>query len=190
MKTYIALFRGINVGGKNILPMQALVRLLENLGLQNVNTYIQSGNVVFQGEETDPSQLSERISAAIEADLGFKPLVLLRDLKELEEVVEANPFPQAESEPATLHGYFLASIPARPDLNALESLRSKNERFDLRENVFYLHAPDGIGRSKLAANIERLLGVSMTGRNWRTVQKIVAMARECNEGQPGAAVEV
>lgn len=178
MKSYIALIRGINVGGKNVLPMKALKALLENLGLQNVKTYIQSGNVVFQGNEKNTSWLSSKISAEIEKSHGFKPQVLLLNIEEMEEAIESNPFPEAESEPKTLHLNFLASVPETPNLKALESLKKENERFELKGNVFYLHAPDGIGRSKLAANAERLLGVTMTGRNWRTVCKIMAMAKE------------
>jgi len=180
MKTYIALFRGINVGGNNLLPMKELVVRLENLGLQNVRTYIQSGNVVFQSWEMDAVRLSEQISAAIQTDFGFKPYVLLLELQDLERVVASNPFPQAVAEPATLHAFFLSSAPGAPNLKALESLKSENEQFELRGDVFYLFAPDGIGRSKLVANVERLLGVPATGRNWRTVEKILVMAREVN----------
>ena len=178
MKIYIALFRGINVGGKNVLPMKELKALLENLGLQNVKSYIQSGNVVFQSNEKSTLGLSSKISAEIEKSHGFKPQVLLLNIEEMEEAIESNPFPEAESDPKTLHLNFLASVPATPDLQALESLKKENERFELKGNVFYLHAPDGIGRSKLAANAERLLGVAMTSRNWRTVCKIMAMAKE------------
>lgn len=178
MKTYIALFRGINVGGKNVLPMKELKTLLEKLNLQNVKTYIQSGNVVFQSKETNASWLSSKMSAEIQKSHGFEPQVLLLDVEEMEKAIELNPFPEAESEPKTLHLSFLASVPANPDLKALESLKKESERFELKGNVFYLHAPDGVGRSKLAANAERLLGVAMTSRNWRTVCKIMAMAKE------------
>jgi uncharacterized protein (DUF1697 family) len=179
MKTYVALFRGINVGGKSMLPMKDLVTLLEDLGAQNVKTYIQSGNVVFQSEETNASLLSNDISVAIKMRRGLEPRVLLLEPRELERVVESNPFREAESEPKTLHVYFLASVPPTPDLDALESLRGDDERFALKDGAFYLHAPDGIGRSKLAANAEKLLGVSATARNWRTVCKIVAMVEQC-----------
>lgn len=178
MKTYIALFRGINVGGKNLLPMKALKTLLENLNLQNVKTYIQSGNVVFQSDEENAASLSSKISAEIQKSHGFKPQVLLLDVEEMEKAIESNPFPEAESDPRTLHLNFLASAPETPNLQALNSLKKDNERFELKGNVFYLHAPDGIGRSKLAANVEKLLGVAMTSRNWRTVSKIMAMAKE------------
>ena len=178
MKTYIALFRGINVGGNTVLPMKDLVSLLENIGSQNVKTYIQSGNAVFQNREENASLLSNIIRAAIKKSHGFEPQVLLLEPEEIERVVESNPFPEAESEPKTLHVHFLASMPKNPDLGALESIKSDRERFVLKDGVLYLHAPDGIGRSKLAANAEKLLGVAMTGRNWRTVCKVMAMAKQ------------
>jgi uncharacterized protein (DUF1697 family) len=179
MKTYIALFRGINVGGNYILPMQELVAQLDNIGLQNVRTYIQSGNVVFQSEEENASLLSNKIRATIKKSHGFEPQVVLLELEEMEKAVGSNPFPEAESEPKTLHLLFLASVPKNPDYDALESIKTDRERFVLKSSVFYLHAPDGIGRSKLAANAEKLLGVWVTGRNWRTVCKIMAMASQC-----------
>lgn len=178
MKTYIALFRGINVGGKNILPMKALTALLENLGAQDVKTYIQSGNAVFQHQSESVSRLSRSISAAIKESHGFEPRVLLLDLVDMEQAMASNPFPQAESEPKTLHLYFLADAPQNPDLETLDSLKKDNERFKLIDRVFYLHAPDGIGRSKLAARAEKALGVAVTARNWRTVSKIMAMAHQ------------
>ncbi len=159
--------------------MKELVTVLESIGAQNVKTYIQSGNAVFQSRETNASLLSSTISAAIKRSHGFEPQVLLLELEEMEQVVVSNPFPEAESEPKTLHVYFLASVPKNPDLDALESIKSDRERLVLRDSVLYLHAPDGIGKSKLAANAEKLLGVPMTARNWRTVRKIMAMAKDC-----------
>ena len=178
MKTYIALFRGLNVGGNSILPMKELVAQLEDIGLRNVRTYIQSGNAVFQSEEEEASLLSNKIRAAIRNRRGFEPQVLLLEPEEIEKAVESNPFPEAESEPKTLHAYFLASMPKNPDLDALEGIKSERERFVLKDGIFYLHAPDGIGRSKLAANAEKLLGVSATARNWRTVRKLMEMAKQ------------
>jgi uncharacterized protein (DUF1697 family) len=178
MKTYIALFRGINVGGNNVLPMKDLVSLLENIGSQNVKTYIQSGNAVFQNREENASLLSNKIRAAIKKSHGFEPQVLLLEPEDIDRAVESSPFPEAESEPKTLHVHFLASMPKNPDLGALESIKSDRERFVLKDGVLYLHAPDGIGRSKLAANAEKLLGVAITGRNWRTLCRVMAMANE------------
>ena len=177
MKTYIALFRGINVGGNNILPMKDLRALLEKLGVTKVKTYIQSGNAVFQHESEDISELSSRISMAIKESHGFEPRVLLLDLAEMEQVMTVNPFPQAEAEPKTLHLYFLISAPQNPVLDMLDNLKRDNEQFKLIDRVFYLYAPDGIGRSKVAERVEKALGVAATARNWRTVCKIRDMGK-------------
>jgi uncharacterized protein (DUF1697 family) len=176
MNTFIALLRGINVGGHNKLPMRELVRLLESIGLSNVKTYIQSGNVVFQTQQDAQAKLTEEISTAIGQSHGFTPQVMLLSLKDLTTAVAQNPYPRATQEPKTLHFYFLESSPPQPDLTALEMLKTEQERFKLINNVFYLYAPDGIGRSKLAAKVERALGVATTARNWRTVSKVMDMA--------------
>lgn len=176
MNTYIVLVRGINVGGRT-LPMKELVAHLESLGCRNVVTYIQSGNVVLQSNKKT-SELVVGIPKVIEQHHGFSPSVLLLTLAELESAIAGNPFPDAEADPKGLHCGFLGAVPSNPDLEKLESLRAKSERFHLAKKVFYLYAPDGIGRSKLAANSERLLGVPMTDRNWRTVARIRDMARE------------
>ena len=177
MNTYIALFRGINVGGKNILPMKELFGILDGLGCQRVRTYIQSGNVVFKNNETNVSGLSGNIEAEIKRRHGFAPFVLLLSLEEFEKILENNPFPEVRNDPKALHVGFLASAPKEPNLKTLESLRNKSERFRLIDNAFYLHAPGGVGRSRLAASTEKLLGVSMTDRNWKTVTKILEMAK-------------
>ncbi|WP_445369134.1 DUF1697 domain-containing protein [Methylomonas sp. BW4-1] len=103
--------------------------------------------------------------------------MVLLELAELEQAVRAYPFPDAETQPDTLHLNFLLSAPANPDLAALAAIQKDNERFSLIDQVFYLHAPEGIGRSKLAAQAEKRLGVAMIGRNWRTVCKLVELAR-------------
>src|SRR5438067_9731179 len=103
MKTYIALFRGINVGGKNTLPMKELAVILEDLGARKVKTYIQSGNAVFVCEDKAASQLADQIRAKIKKRRGFDPHVLLLRLEDFEKAVRQNPFPEAESNPAALH---------------------------------------------------------------------------------------
>ena len=158
--------------------MKELVSILETLGCQNIKTYIQSGNVVLQREENDTARLAGKISAEVKKSRGFEPYVLLLESKEMEKAFAGNPFPEAESEPNTLHLGFLASTPTKPDLKKLESLKKDSERYLLKGTIFYLHAPEGIGRSKLAASSEKLLGVPMTDRNWRTVCKIRDMVNE------------
>lgn len=177
MHTYIALLRGINVGGKNSLPMKDLKSILEILGASNVKTYIQSGNVVFQSAlKDDISSFSKRLGIEIRERHGFEPQILVIGLAEVETAMMNNPFPEAESEPSSLHLGFLASAPENPDLEKLESLKKESERFCLIDNIFYLHAPEGVGRSKIAASSEKLLGVPMTDRNWNTVCKLKEMA--------------
>jgi uncharacterized protein (DUF1697 family) len=174
----IALFRGINVGGKSVLPMKDLVALLEDLGCRNVATYIQSGNSAFESDEQDLARLAGRIGGEIETRRGFKPYVHLLRIEAFEQAIAGNPFPDAEADPKTLHLGFLASVPEKPDLESLQRLKAEGERWALIGNVFYLHAPAGVGRSKLAAGAERLLGAPMTDRNWRTVCEILEMARK------------
>jgi len=174
MKTFVALLRGINVGGHHLLPMKTLKQLLEKLGCHEVQTYIQSGNVVFDSLR-EGSSLSKQIAAAIKDECGFEPRVLVLEKPEFEQAARDNPFPVDESEAKTLHLGFLDAIPANPDLDGLKALASPNERFRLVGKVFYLHAPDGIGRSKLAAKGEKLIGIPMTDRNWNTVAKIRSM---------------
>ena len=176
MNTYIALFRGLNVGGHHPLPMRELAQVLERVGLQKIETYIQSGNVVFDSQAADPASLSDRIRNAIIQSHGFGPDVLLLSAEELAGAIGSNPYPEAESEPTSLHLYFLASEPLNPDLNKLADLKRENEEYALKGKVFYLHAPDGIGRSKLAAGVEKALGVTGSARNWRTVCKLMEMA--------------
>jgi uncharacterized protein (DUF1697 family) len=180
VKTYIALFRGINVGGKNKLPMKELVVLLQDFGFENVTTYIQSGNVVFNGKDNDNTHLSIQISKIINEKYGFETSTMILELKELEDVISKNPFTEAELKPESLHLGFLAGKPKNPDLKKLEAIKKNTERFQLKGEVFYLYAPEGVGRSKLASSSERLLGVPMTDRNWRTVCKIRDMANEIN----------
>jgi len=178
MNTYIAFFRGINVGGKNRLPMKDLVALLEGIGAQEIRTYIQSGNAVFLSSEKNPSQLSKQLAAEVKKRHGFEPCVLILELAAINRAIAKNPFPEAETDPGSLHLGFLASTPKNPDLEKLDSLRTESERFHLIDNVFYLHAPEGVGKSRLAASAEKLLGVPMTDRNWRTVCKVRDLAEE------------
>lgn len=178
MPKFIALLRGINVGGHNKLPMKQLREMLTALGLRHVTTYIQSGNVVFETEETDTTALAARMTAAIEKSCDFAPRVMVLDEASWQTAVSKNPFPKATDEPKTLHLYFLEKEPTKPDSKQLIALKKENERFEIIGAVFYLHAPDGIGRSKLAERAERLLDVPATARNWRTVSKLTEMLND------------
>jgi uncharacterized protein (DUF1697 family) len=177
MVMYIALLRGINVSRSTQLGMPDLTRTLESLGLREVQTYLRSGNVVFRSPQADADDLANRIRAALEAERGLSPQVLVLTEQTLLRAIEGNPFPEAAHAPKSLHVYFLAAPPQQPDLDGLTRLKSATERFSLADTFFYLHAPDGVGRSKLAARAERLLGVEATARNWRSVTTLLSLAR-------------
>jgi len=176
MRRYVLLLRGINVSGKNVLPMKDLVAMLEGMGATEVSTYIQSGNAVFRASQAVSAGVASDLPAQIGRHYGFQPLALVLPLEDIRRAMERNPFPEAESEPTSLHIGFLAHAPRHPDLERLGAIKIASERFHLDGKVFYLHAPAGIGRSKLAAGSERLLGVPMTARNWRTVCRLIDMA--------------
>ncbi len=176
MQTYIALFRGINVGGRNRLPMRELKALMEGVGCADVQTYIQSGNAIFRSAAADDERLAKQLTAAVWKSRGFEPRVLVRTLAELRDAARNNPFRDACDVPQALHLFFLAERAGGADLKSMEALKTKTERFALKGRVLYLHTPDGLGRSKLAAASERLLGVEATARNWRTVQALLDLA--------------
>lgn len=176
MTTWIALLRGINVGGNNILPMKDLTTMLENMGCTGVKTYIQSGNVVFSKAGAKAPKLAKSIGQSVLSSHGFEPKVQVLMAEELENAAKSNPFPQAEADPKALHVSFLNAVPTAPDEDTLREIKSETESYVLKGKLFYLYAPDGIGRSKLAARAEKLLGVEATGRNWRTVSKLIELA--------------
>lgn len=175
MRTWIALLRGINVGGRNAIPMATLATTFESAGCRAVRTYIQSGNVVFCSSATSMESLRQSLGDAVEARFGFRPGILLLSEDEFRLAFSNNPFLDALAEPKSLHFFFLDSPPRSPDLAGIESLALPTERFLLKNSVFYLHAPDGFGRSKLAAAVERKLGEPATARNVATVQKLLEM---------------
>lgn len=173
--TWIAFFRGINVGGHNPLPMKTLPALLAACGCTDSKTYIQSGNVVFRSSAT-VARLEQDIAKAVHAEHGHQPRVLILSTRELARAVARNPYPQADAEPKSLHLFFLAGKPQKAGLEKLAGLCANGEEFALDGSVFYLYAPNGVGKSKLAASVDRALGVETTARNWRTCRTVLEMA--------------
>jgi uncharacterized protein (DUF1697 family) len=170
MKTWIALLRGINIGGRHKVPMKELVRLMEARGFADVRTYIQSGNVVFRS----PTKSNDEIGRLIERHFGFKPKVFVLSPADLEKAMAANPYKTGKGN--AVHFFFCDKRPASVDHGLLESLREGSEEYRLVGNVFYLHAPNGVGRSKLVEKMGKAFtGVSMTARNLNTVTKLAAM---------------
>lgn len=157
--------------------MKRLKAALEEAGCLDVETYIQSGNAVFRSSVSDTARLAKRLSSAVLRNHGFEPRVLVLTRAELESAAADNPFAEGARNPASVHLFFLAETPRKPDVKALETLRTGSERFVLKGRVLYLHTPDGFGISKLAARAEKLLGVEATARNWRTVTTLLEMTR-------------
>jgi uncharacterized protein (DUF1697 family) len=153
--------------------MKDLKKLLEGMGCKNILTYIQSGNVVFNIEDNKTRNLEEEISSKILKSHGFSPRIILLKKPEFESAIKSNPFKTNDGK--ALHFFFLESHPQNPEIEKLNSLKSGTEQFLLKESVFYLYAPDGIGRSQLAANVEKCLRVPVTARNWNTVSKLNSM---------------
>ena len=177
LNIHVALLRGINVGGKNLLPMKELVRLFEKLGCVDVATYIQSGNVVFSNPAAALDGFEGEMAAAIEKRFGLRVPVVLRSARELATVLAKNPFLARSPDPKTLHVAFLAAKPAAADAARLDPKRSPGDSFELRGRDLYLHLPNGVAKTKLTNDyFDRTLATVATVRNWNTVGKLVEMS--------------
>jgi uncharacterized protein (DUF1697 family) len=174
--TYVALLRAINVGGKNKLPMKDLAAMFTAAGCGEVQTYIQSGNVVCRASAELAARLPGLITAAISERFGFRAPVLLRTTGELREVAGVNPFLAAGADPEALHVAFLADLPEAARVAALDPDRSPPDAFAVRGREIYLHYPNGLGRTKLSNDyFDKKLSTISTVRNWRTVQKLLEL---------------
>lgn len=170
---YVALLRGINVGGKNKLSMKELAALFVEAGCKNVETYIQSGNVVFDAPVSAAKRVPWEVGEAIKQQFGYRLPVIVRSGAELAEVVEVNPFLGRGAAEKELHVYFLADNPAAAELDAKRSLP---DEFVLRGREIYLRLPNGMGKSKLTnAYFDSKLKTVCTARNWATVLQLAAM---------------
>ena len=176
---YVALLRGINVGGKNMLPMKTLAALFAKAGCLDVVTYIQSGNVVFRAAEPVASRVAGVIAKAVSDRLGFRAPVVMRTAAELRAVARSNPFLRPGTETDALHVMFLADRPAPEKVAGLDLQRSLPDRFEVRGREVFLHCPNGVGRTRLTNDyFDTKLATTSTMRNWRTVLKLVAMTGE------------
>lgn len=174
---HVALLRGINVGGKNKLPMTTLASLFTGEGATGVTTFIQSGNVVFDAPTKLAGTLAARIERRIERELSLRVPVVLRSAAELAAVAARNPFLAAGADPDLLHVMFLAAQPTAAQARALDPARSPGDEFALVGRDLYLKLPNGVARTKLTnAYFDKALATVSTGRNWRTVLKLVELA--------------
>lgn len=177
MPVLIALLRGVNIGGHHKIKMDVLRCLCESLGFQNVQTHLQSGNVIFRACERNLAKVSERIQSAIEHKVAFRPDVLLRSIPELRDVVARNPFAKRPGlEPSKLAVTFFAEAPSRKARENVLKLKADPEDMRVDGREMYTYFPNGMARPTISWSvIERLLRVPLTSRNWNTVTKLLEL---------------
>jgi uncharacterized protein (DUF1697 family) len=176
MTTYIALLRGVNVGG-NQLKMERLRAICASLGFENARTYLQSGNVVFEANGSS-SKVVKALEEKLAGETRLPVRVLVRSGSDLKRLIAKNPFLKSNSvDRARLHVTFLSESPAAAALKRLGALDASQDEFRAAGTEIYLHCPTGYGRSKLSNNnLERLLSLTGTTRNWNTVNTLAEMA--------------
>lgn len=169
---YVALLRGINVGGHNRVSMAELRRAVASIGCTDVSTYIQSGNIVLSST-LPPGDLRAALEQAIADRLGVSPTVMVRSAEEIAGVVAGTPYPAAAD--GTVHVGFLHAPPTVEDTQRLAAIDGGGEALAVAGSEIYLHLPGGLGRSRLATEVGRRFKEPMTLRNWRTVSKLAQM---------------
>jgi uncharacterized protein (DUF1697 family) len=177
MTTYISILRGINVSGKNLIRMEALKKLYEDLGLQKVETYIQSGNVIFQSEAIESARIEKMISHQILTVFGFEVPVIVLSAEQLKKIICNNPFSKdPDRDPSYMHVTFLHSSPEDFETQ-LNEKALQGEEVEFADQAIYLYCPDGYSRTKLTNTfLENKLRVKATTRNWKTTKELYIRA--------------
>ncbi len=181
MPRYAAMLRGINLGSHKRISMAVLRRLFEDLGATNVQTYVVSGNVVFDSPPGSRSELARKIRDRIHADLGHDVAIVLRTGAEMADVAAIRPFGSAHD--SHLYVTFLAETPDAAKVRAVAEASFGSQEVEIRGSEAYLHFPNGYGRSKLNNEaLEKKLGVAATTRNWRTVTALAELSAGKGKG--------
>jgi uncharacterized protein (DUF1697 family) len=185
MASHVALLRGINVGGKNKVPMAELREVVTSLGHTGVTTYIQSGNVLFTTEETDTAALASGLEAAIAGKFGINPAVVVLSRDELARILADNPYVD-EPNPKVVHVAFLGAEPSQELLDRIKAAESAaaakggGDTITAIGKALYLHTPDGYGKSELSEALFRIVGTGkkrlpVTARNWSTSTTLLSL---------------
>ena len=173
-----AFLRGVNVGGNKRIDMASLRRVLEQLGLKEVGTVLQSGNAVFTLDRGDARKLGARIEGAIESEFGFTPKVITRTLHELERAMADDPLTDVAKDPARHLVGFLLGRPSKTQAAQAEAESTSHDLVRVGGDHLYMWCPEGISRSPLfKVNFDRILGTPVTMRNWNTVTKVSDLLR-------------
>lgn len=175
MSGFVALFSGINVGGNRIVKMAELRAFFEELGFTDVASYVQSGNVVFCSAKGDATTLTQMLEQAFQQRWGFHSRIMVRDAAWFAQLVTGNPYPEVVEDPTKLHAMALEREPTPEETGRLAEKCTGPERFEVKGDVLYLHAPDGLGKSKFAEILPRTLKVPGTTRNWRSILALAEM---------------
>ncbi|MDQ3071807.1 MAG: DUF1697 domain-containing protein [Bacteroidota bacterium] len=177
MPVYIAMLRGINVSGQKKVPMKDLRGLMEGEGLENVETYIQSGNIIFKYKKTKVESLTSLIEKAISKHFHFDVPVIIRTPAELKEVLKDNPFKGKEE-----NRLYITFLDQEPSIEKIEKLKEADyspEEYNIEGTNIYFYAPEGYGNAKMNNNLfENKLKVKATTRNWKTVNVLAEMGEE------------
>jgi uncharacterized protein (DUF1697 family) len=183
MITYICILRGINVSGHRMIKMEALRQLFAGLGFFNVQTYIQSGNVIFQSKDANRHKLETLISNAILKKYNFDIPVLIKELEELRQIILSNPFiNDKKKDIAHLHVTYLSGNPVLSHFKEIKEGQYKPDEFQIIGNNIYLYCPNGYGISKLTNSFwESKLKVTATTRNWKTSNELIRIAEKIEQ---------
>jgi uncharacterized protein (DUF1697 family) len=172
MKTYIVILRGINVSGKNILPMAALREMLSSLQFENIQTYIQSGNIVLNSE-LSKEEVIGKVKRGIASKFGYDVPVLARTIDEWKNAITNNPYPTENHKIVSFT--FLNEVPVK---TTIEVNITNDDVYTVVNDMVYMYCPDGFGKTKLTNNLfEKKLKVTATSRNFRTTMKLLEMAK-------------
>jgi uncharacterized protein (DUF1697 family) len=175
LAVYITLLRGINVGGHKLIKMAELKDILFSAGFRNVQTYIQSGNVVFESDETAVSEIELNIRLGIKGKYGFDVEVMVREVDEFRKIVATNPFPEAEGN--KLYVTFFQETPTNIPYEELDKVKSESEVYLFQAQIMFLYCPEGYGQTNISnAFIEKKLKTVATTRNMNTIVKLLEMA--------------
>jgi uncharacterized protein (DUF1697 family) len=172
----VALLRGINVGGKNKLPMKDLIAMFVEAGCADVQNFIQSGNIIFRASPRISAKLPALITTQIANRFGYRTPVLLRTAEQLADVISQNPFFDAAADENLLYVMFLADLPSQSGVASLDPDRSPPDTFKVLGREIHLHLPNGAAKTKLTNDyFDRKLATTSTARNWRTVNKLLEL---------------
>jgi uncharacterized protein (DUF1697 family) len=178
MNRFIALYRGINVGGRNPVKMELLRAMHDRLGHEAVANYIQSGNIVFSANGL-PTTITQKIAAQFAQDFGFAAKVIVVPAASWLAIVRDNPYANISAKhPTAVHAAICQGKPNAKALKALQEKINGTETFVIKGELIYLHAPNGFGTSKFAAGMEKAAGVPVTVRNWRTMETLWKMLND------------